>query len=121
MKYVFIITIISILVFSLLSFAKYKSKEKVGNVSWYGSTHHGKITASGQVFNMYNLTAAHKTLPFGTKVRITNPLNRISVIVTINDRGPYIKDREFDLSKKAFSRISPLNKGLLKIRYKILK
>lgn len=70
-------------------------------VSWYGPGFHGRKTASGARFNQYALTAAHKSLPFGTKVRITNPKTNKSVIVVINDRGPYIHGRQFDLSKGA--------------------
>lgn len=121
MKCLSIIIVVSIVIFSLLSFVGIKVREKTAIVSWYGATHHGKLTASGEKFDMYALTAAHKTLPFGTKVLITNPKNGLSVIVTINDRGPYVKLREFDLSRKAFGELYPLSKGTLKIQYKILK
>lgn len=89
-------------------------------VSYYSNKHHGKKTASGKIFNMYKLTAAHKTLPFGTKVKITNLNNNKSVIVIINDRGPFIRNREFDLSKQAFKQISSLKNGKIKVKYKIL-
>lgn len=69
--------------------------------SWYGGFHHGKLTASGERYNMYALTAAHKTLPFGTKVEVTNLENNKSVVLKINDRGPFIPNRVIDLSKKA--------------------
>mgnify|MGYP003479999323 FL=1 len=121
MKCLSIIIVVSIAIFSLLSFTKYKKRIVTVNVSWYGSTHHGKLTASGEKFNMYEYTAAHKTLPFGTKVLITNPVNGCNVIVTINDRGPFIKTREFDLSKAAFLQIAPLSVGIIKVEYKILK
>ena len=89
-------------------------------VSYYSNKHHGKKTASGEIFNMHKLTAAHKTLPFGTKVKITNLKNNKSVIVIINDRGPFIKNKEFDLSKQAFKQISSLKNGKIKVKYKIL-
>ena len=69
--------------------------------SWYGPGFHGKTTASGERFNMYALTAAHKTLPFGSKVKVTNLSNNKSTTVTINDRGPFVGGRVIDLSKKA--------------------
>src|SRR5690606_12302490 len=77
-----------------------------GNTSYYGSKFHGKRTASGSIFNMNSLTAAHKTLPFGTKVQVTNKKTKQSVIVKITDRGPYIKGRILDLSKAAAGQIN---------------
>lgn len=74
--------------------------------SYYSDKLNGRRTASGQKFDNNKLTAAHKTLKFGTKVKVTNPKNKKSVIVTINDRGPFIKGREIDLSKKAFFEIA---------------
>lgn len=71
--------------------------------TWYGPGFHGRKTASGQRFNQYAMTAAHRTLPFGTKVRVTHK-NR-SVVVVINDRGPFIKGRSIDLSKGAAKKI----------------
>ncbi|WP_352339359.1 septal ring lytic transglycosylase RlpA family protein [Psychrobacter sp. 16-MNA-CIBAN-0192] len=76
------------------------------NTSYYGSKFHGKRTASGSIFNMHSLTAAHKTLPFGTKVRVTNNKTKQSVIVKITDRGPFIRGRILDLSKAAASKIN---------------
>ena len=72
-----------------------------GTASWYGKNHHGKKTASGEIYNMHKLTAAHKKLPFGTKVKVTNLKNNRSIIVLINDRGPYVRGRIIDLSKGA--------------------
>jgi peptidoglycan lytic transglycosylase len=72
-----------------------------GVASWYGPGFHGKKTANGERFNTNDLTAAHKTLPFGTKVRITNERTGKSVVVRINDRGPYAHGRVIDLSKAA--------------------
>jgi rare lipoprotein A len=66
--------------------------------SWYGPSFHGRRTASGQVFDQERMTAAHKTLPFGTKLRVTNLRNGRSVLVTVNDRGPYTRNRQLDLS-----------------------
>ena len=93
---------------------------KYAKASYYHDSFNGNVTASSKIFDNNKLVAAHKTLPFGTKVKIINPINNKYVIVTIIDRGPFIKNREFDLSKKAFDSISNLNKGVIKIKYKIL-
>jgi rare lipoprotein A len=74
---------------------------QTGAASWYGPGFHGKRTANGETFNTHALTAAHKTLPFGTKVRLTNERTGQSVVVRINDRGPYAHGRVIDLSKAA--------------------
>jgi rare lipoprotein A len=89
--------------------------------SWYGKPFHGRRTANGEVYNMYSYTAAHKTLKFGTKVKITNTDNNESVIVRINDRGPFIKGREFDLSYVVMLKLKGLEKGVINIKYTILK
>ncbi len=70
-----------------------------GKASWYGPRFHGRLTANGERFNTNDMTAAHKTLPFGTKVRVTNTKTGQSVVVRINDRGPYAHGRVIDLSK----------------------
>ncbi|MEN6669590.1 septal ring lytic transglycosylase RlpA family protein [Psychrobacter sp. B38] len=77
-----------------------------GNTSFYGSKFHGKRTASGSIFNMNSLTAAHRTLPFGTKVQVTNKKTKESVVVKITDRGPFISGRILDLSKAAAGKIN---------------
>ena len=74
---------------------------QTGAASWYGPGFHGKRTANGETFNTHPLTAAHKTLPFGTQVRVTNERTGKSVVVRINDRGPYAHGRVIDLSKAA--------------------
>jgi len=74
---------------------------QTGAASWYGPGFHGKKTANGERFNTHTLTAAHKTLPFDTKVRVTNERTGKSVVVRINDRGPYAHGRVIDLSKAA--------------------
>ena len=82
-----------------------------GVASYYGDRFHGRRTASGQAFNMHAMTAAHKTLPFGTRVLVTNPRNGKSVTVTINDRGPYAHGRTIDLSKAAATEIGLVQRG----------
>jgi len=74
---------------------------QAGAASWYGPGFHGKRTANGEKFNTNDLTAAHKTLPFGTQIRVTNERTGKSVVVRINDRGPYAHGRVVDLSKAA--------------------
>ena len=85
-----------------------------GGASFYGEKWNGRKTANGEIFNTYELTAAHKKLPFGTKVKVVNKTNGKSVVVRINDRGPFVKGRTLDLSKKAFQSIASINKGVLK-------
>ena len=70
-----------------------------GQASWYGPGFHGRRTASGETFDTHDMTAAHRTLPFGTRVRVVNQRTGQSVIVRINDRGPYVRGRVIDLSK----------------------
>ena len=89
-------------------------KEITGAVSFYGREEHGGPTASGDKFNMYAMTCAHKSLPFGTKLKLTNTTNGKTVIVEVNDRGPYIKGRTVDLSQAAFKEIASVKKGVLK-------
>lgn len=84
--------------------------------SWYGPKFHGKVTANGEVYDQMALTAAHKHLSFGTLLKITNPKNGKSVIVRINDRGPYIEGRELDLSKGAAIELGILAKGVARVK-----
>jgi rare lipoprotein A len=79
--------------------------------SWYGPSFHGRRTASGQVFDQDRLTAAHKTLPFGTKLRVTNLRNGRSVLVTVTDRGPYVRNRQLDVSRGAARRLGLIQRG----------
>ena len=92
-----------------------------GVVSWYGGKFHGRKTASGEKYNKNELTAAHKTLPFGTKVKVTNIRNGKSVVVEINDRGPFVKSRVLDLSQAAFNEIGHTNSGVMQVKYEVLK
>ncbi len=84
---------------ALCSVASAAQAGQNGLASWYGPGFHGRLTANGERFNTNAYTAAHKTLPFGTKVKVTNERTGQSVVVRINDRGPYAKDRVIDLSK----------------------
>lgn len=88
----------------------------VGVASWYGKNFHGRTTASGEKFDMNGMTAAHRTLPFGTKVRVTNLSNGRSVVLTINDRGPKLKSREIDVSRRAAGQLGFRRKGKARVR-----
>lgn len=92
-----------------------------GIASWYGPDFHGKKTSSGETYNKYDLTAAHKTWPMHTVVRVDNLENGKSVIVRINDRGPFLKDRVIDLSYAAAKKIAMDKKGLASVRVSVLK
>ena len=89
--------------------------EQTGKASYYGEWHQGKPTASGEKFDMNALTAAHKTLPFGTKVKVTNLENGRSVTVRITDRGPFVKGRVIDLSLAAAKKIDMVKAGVAKV------
>ncbi len=87
-----------------------------GIASWYGKDFHGKKTANGESYDMYGQTAAHKLLPFGTKVKVTNLDNGRSTIVRINDRGPFIANRVIDLTHTAANQINMLGPGTARVR-----
>ncbi len=91
-----------------------------GKASFYGPQFHGKKTASGEVFNMYDLTAAHKTLPFGTRCRVTNLKNGKTVIVRINDRGPFVPGRIMDLSYGAAKALDAVADGIIEVKVEVL-
>jgi rare lipoprotein A len=91
-----------------------------GMAIWYGKEFQGRKTASGERINMYDLTAAHPSLPFGTRVKVTNLQNGKSVIVRINDRGPNTKGRIIDLSYAAAQKIGMVESGVAKVRIEVL-
>ena len=97
------------------SVVSYISKGKM-KVSWYGPHFHGKVTANGEVFDQSSFTAAHKKYRFGTLLKLTNPGNNQSVVVRINDRGPYINGREIDVSKAAANELGLLGTGVAKMK-----
>lgn len=97
-----------------------RSHALVGQASWYGNKYHGKRTASGERYNMRAYTAAHKTLPFGTIVRVTNTANGKTVDVKINDRGPFVKGRVIDLSRKSFGQIGNINQGTVPVKIDVI-
>jgi rare lipoprotein A len=89
---------------------------ETGNASWYGKKFHGRPTASGEIFNMYKESAAHKTLPLGTFVRILNFSNNRQITVRINDRGPFVKGRIIDLSYAAAKKINLIGPGVVRVK-----
>ena len=90
--------------------------DQTGTASYYGARHHGKRTASGEPFDQHGLTAAHRQLPFGTRVLVTNLSNIKSVVVRINDRGPHTRGRLIDLSRQAAEQLGMLRSGTAKVR-----
>jgi rare lipoprotein A len=92
-----------------------------GQASWYGSKFHGRRTANGERYDMNQMTAAHRSLPFGTKVRVINPRNGRSVVVRINDRGPFSGRRIIDLSRGAAGAIGIVNSGVAPVKLEVLK
>jgi rare lipoprotein A len=97
-----------------------QTPKKTVVASWYGEQFSGRKTASGVRFDPRGLTAAHKTLPLGTRIRVTNPRTGASVLVTVNDRGPYIGRRELDLSRAAAREVGILTRGVAPVLIEIL-
>ena len=94
---------------------------QTGKASWYGEAHHGRKTASGERYDMNELTAAHRSLPLGTRVRVTNVENDRSVVVRINDRGPFVRGRVIDLSRAAARELGHLGAGVFSVRIEVLE
>ncbi len=95
--------------------------EAVGIASWYGRRYHGRRTASGENFDMNSATAAHPTLPFGTMVQVTNLENGRSVVLRINDRGPFVRRRIIDVSRRAAQVLGFVQKGTARVRVQLLR
>ncbi len=121
------LTIFFIITFTGCSTIAVKSPDNLigytesGKAAYYAMKFQSRKTASGERFNQSSKTAAHKKLPFGTKVKVTNIKNGKSVIVRINDRGLFIKGRIIDLSKLAFSRIGNTDSGVINVRIEVVK
>ncbi len=92
-----------------------------GAASWYGPRFHGRLTASGEVYDMFALTAAHRILPFGSALRVLDPSSGRSVVVRINDRGPFIGDRVLDLSFAAARELGMVHQGLARVEIELLE
>ncbi len=94
---------------------KIQPYKEIGIASWYGEKFHGRPTATGEIYNMYQVSAAHKILPLNTKVQVTNLENGRKIILRINDRGPFVKDRIIDLSYAAANKLGVIEKGTAKV------
>lgn len=104
----------------LIPFRSSKGYFQKGTASWYGKLFHGKETASGNNYDMYGYTAAHRSLPLGSKVRVINLQNGKDIVVNINDRGPYIKNRIIDLSYSAAKSLGIIDRGTQEVKIEVL-
>ena len=111
--------ILSLLTLLLLNSCGYTTKK--GIASYYADFYEGRKTANGEIFKHNKITAAHKTLPFGTNVEVTNLKNNKSVVVRINDRGPFVKGRIIDLTKAAAKEIGMVGDGVVKVKIRYRK
>lgn len=109
-----------LLFFSLTSVLWSEELVTAGLASWYGEAFNGKMTANGEIYDMNDFTAAHRTLPFGTKVKVVNLLNNKTIIVRINDRGPFKDDRIIDVSKAAAEELDFIKNGIIPVRIEVL-
>ena len=118
--------LVIIMMISALGISSFKNttndndEVKTSYASYYHDKFNGKKTASGEIFHNSKFTAAHRTMKFGTKIKVTNPKNGLSVVVTVNDRGPFHSSRALDLSKAAFDEIGNLNSGTMPIEYQVI-
>ena len=117
----FFIIILSLLFVPFVELCGQKSFIQEGKASFYADKFEGKKTASGEIYRHSKPTAAHKTLPFGTRVKVTNKANQKSTIVRINDRGPFVKGRIIDLSKSAAKKLGYLKEGVTDVKIEVVK
>jgi rare lipoprotein A len=119
---IFLVVLISFISFSSCSRMPYPPSEatQTGEASWYGPDFHGKLTSSKEIYDMYDMTAAHNSLPFGTYVVVTNLINGKSAVVRINDRGPFVKDRIIDLSYAAALALDMVGPGTAPVKLEVL-
>jgi rare lipoprotein A len=94
---------------------------QVGIASYYGKKFHGRPTSSGDIFDMYDMTAAHQTLPLGSQIQVTHLGNHRSVIVTVNDRGPFVEGRILDLSYGAAKKLGMIEEGIAEVRIDVFR
>ena len=97
-----------------------RPRPEVGLASWYGEFHHGQPTASGEIYDMTRMTAAHRTLPLGTQLRVVNLQNGRVVRVRVNDRGPYVDGRILDLSREAARALDMEHSGLAAVKLEVI-
>ena len=117
-----VLTLICVLFFMVLpSTVVYGQVTEKGIASFYSDALEGRATASGELYQSKKLTAAHRSLPFDTRVKVTNVKNNKSVVVRINDRGPFVDGRILDLSKKAAIQLGFVDQGIVEVRLEVLK
>jgi len=97
-----------------------KAELETGEASWYGEEFQGSETANGEIYDLNGLTAAHPTLPFGTTVKVTNLNNRKNILLRINDRGPYVRQRLIDVSWAAAKRLGFVDSGITPVRVEVV-
>ena len=117
-KYIILALILSF--FFPLSSDSLENSPQYGKASWYGSKFHGRKTASGERFNKHSYTGAHKKLPFGTIIRVTNLRNGKEVYIKLNDRGPFINGRILDVSRAAAKAIGLINRGVIQVKVEVI-
>ena len=121
MKRVILVIIMIISTFGIYSFNNNATEVKTSYASYYHDKFNGRKTANGEIFDNSEFTAANRKLPFGTRVKVTNLRTGLSVIVRINDRGPFHASRALDLSKAAFDEIGNLDRGTIPVEYEIIE
>jgi len=94
---------------------------QTGLASYYGADFHGRRTASGEIFDQWKMTCAHRSLPFGTRLKVTNMENKRSVVVRVNDRGPWVTGRIIDLSYAAAKKLDMIKEGVVKVKIEIIR
>lgn len=120
-KIIPLMTLVILMVGFDVAYAKYRPQSQVGMASYYGKKFHGRKTANGERFDMNKLTAAHRTYPFGTVLKVTNLRNNKQVTVRVNDRGPYVGGRVIDLSKQAARELGFINSGVTKVKIEVVR
>jgi len=110
-----------VLVGLAVAFSVFGPYHETGIASWYGPGFHGNRTANGEVYDMDGISAAHKTLPFGTIVRVVDLETRRSIVVRINDRGPFVEGRIIDLSKGAAEKLGMVDRGIIPVGLRIVR
>jgi rare lipoprotein A len=122
-KSLLVLPLVAIALCAGCSASRQPPKEPVeqGVASWYGERHHGRLTASGQIFDMWKRTAAHRTLPFGTELRVHDLATKRTVDVVVNDRGPFVKQRIIDLARAAANDIGIIERGTTVVELSILR
>lgn len=119
--HIYSLIIASLFIYSSYAFSAAKPFSQTGIASYYADKYQGRKTANGERFDQNKLTAAHKKLKFNTKVRVTNIKTGKSIIVRINDRGPFVKGRIIDLSKAGFKKLGNTKSGVMKVKIEVVK